>query len=347
MPSNTLAQRVRALGDQFAGEVDPADIVADVFQPQTLTSPHLDVLVQMPASIKWQDMNSHYHSANLVPVPQDELSFKRRLLANSPDPLWSDEVHPTALVAIRQFWKSLWQDKEDPLHKVSVRRDPNPVDGVDVLATMRVLHLPKIFSSISDVMIRGDYGEAIRDIEGHRTSEIPTKSVMVVGHPGIGRTMLSVGQAWVLIYTPPYLGKTALLYYILVQRLLEQKPTILQITSQVLFFFSADGVEMLQPSSLVDPASEAYQNTWVLVDINAEVQAPAEMLRRDNSPFFLVIASPPKVSQWQGAPRDGGAVAFWLMKPFTLAELIQASVFLASISFFATYVISQSSTSTG
>jgi len=86
---------------------------------------------------------------------------------------------------------------------------------------MKVLHLPSPFDSISDVMIRGDYDEAVRDIERHHTSETPPKNVIIAGHPGMGRTMGSIGQAWVLIYTPPYLGKTTLLYYILVKRLLE------------------------------------------------------------------------------------------------------------------------------
>ena len=120
---------------------------------------------------------------------------------------------------------------------------------------------------------------------------------------------------------------------------------ILQTSSHVLFSFNANGVQVLHPSSFVVPVSAAYQNTWALVDINLDVQTPAEM-RRDNSPFFLVIACSPRASRWQGVLRDRGLVTFWLMRPFTLAELIQASVFLASISSFATYVIFQLSTST-
>ena len=80
----------------------------------------------------------------------------------------------------------MWQDKMNPFREDSVRRDPNSVEGVDVPATMEVLRLPDTFSSIGDVMVRADYGEALRDIEGYYTRK--RKSVIVTGHPGIGRT---------------------------------------------------------------------------------------------------------------------------------------------------------------
>jgi hypothetical protein len=144
----------------------------------------------------------------------------------------------------------------------------------------------------------------------------------------------------------PYLGKTTLLYYILVKRLLEQKRTILQNSTQHLFFFNENGIEVLRPFTLVDPKSEKYQNTWALVDINVHVERPAEMLSKETSPFFLVMASSLRASRLRGLQKYGRPSAFWLMKPFNLAELIQASVFLASDSFFVTHMISQSSTST-
>ena len=95
---------------------------------------------------------------------------------------------------LRQFWKSLWEDKKDPFCMDSVRRGPNPLKGIDVPATMQLMHLPIIFSSIGGaVMVRDDYDEAMRDIEDHHTRK--AKSVIVVGHPGIGKVMGSVGPA--------------------------------------------------------------------------------------------------------------------------------------------------------
>ena len=228
-----------------------------------------------------------------------------------------------------QFWNDLWQDKVDPFCQVSVPRDSNPVDGVDVPETVKVLHLPTIFPSIDDVMIRDEYIEVMRDLEGYYTSSAK-KCVIILGHPGIGMIMGSVEQAWVLIYTSPYLGKTILLYYILVKRLLEEKRTVLQYHRNYLVFFDADGVKILKPSVSVDPAREEYQNAWALVDINSLVKEPVEVLGL-NSPFFLIMSSSPRASRLRELQKHRRPAAYWIMKPFTLAELIQALVFLASI----------------
>jgi hypothetical protein len=138
-----------------------------------------------------------------------------------------------------------------------------------------------------------------------------------------------------------------LLYYILVRRLLEQKPTILQKQKESLLFFHSEGVEVLSPSTYVDATLDKYQNAWALVDINVHCQSPAVVLGGDGSPFFLVMASCPRPSPLRELEKHRRPCDYWLMKPFTLAETIQASVFLTSISqLYVTYVISQSSTST-
>lgn len=58
----------------------------------------------------------------------------------------------------------MWRDKEYLFLEVSVYCSPSPVNGVDVPAILKVLHLPIIFSSISDIMIWDNYDEAMRDI---------------------------------------------------------------------------------------------------------------------------------------------------------------------------------------
>ena len=231
------------------------------------------------------------------------------------------------MAKLLQFWKDLWQDKVDPFREDSVPRDSNPIDGVDVPETVKVLHLPKVFPSIDNVMIRDEYIEAMKDIEGYYTSS-EKNSVIILGHPGIGMTMDSVRQVWILIYTPPYLGKTTLLYYILVKRLLEENhPSVQQ---ELPRFLQCRRVKILNPSMSVDPELEEYQNAWALVDINALVEKPAEMLGL-NAPFFLVMASSSRASRLRKLQKHRRPAAYWLMKSFTLAELIQASVFLASI----------------
>ena len=76
MGKSTLARHVRDLGSGFSKfeELDPVDTVSNVFRSQTPTCPHLDVLVQIPVSSKWQGVNRHYHSANLVPAPHCSLT---------------------------------------------------------------------------------------------------------------------------------------------------------------------------------------------------------------------------------------------------------------------------------
>ena len=91
---------------------------------------------------------------------------------------------------------------------------------------------------------------------------------------------------------------------------------------------------MLSPSELVDPESEEYHGTWALVDINKLVKRPADMLCDPTSTFFLVMASSPTASRMRQLQKYRRPADYWLMKPFTLGELIQASVFLASISSF-------------
>ncbi len=51
-PSNTLAQRITALGPGFSRfeELDPIHTVSNVFRPQNPASPHFCVLVQKPVS---------------------------------------------------------------------------------------------------------------------------------------------------------------------------------------------------------------------------------------------------------------------------------------------------------
>jgi hypothetical protein len=244
-----------------------------------------------------------------------------------------------------RFWKSLWHDKENIFREDFVRRDPDPVEGIDVPATMKVMRLPTIFSLIEDVMIRGEYDEAIKDIESH-VARREDRGVVIVGHSGTGRSTGSVGQAWVLIYTPRYLGKTILLYYILVKRLLEKKPTVLQNNSKDVFIFDDKGCHVVEASSyLYYSDRSARQDTWALVDLGQKVAEPARFMY--NSSFFLIMASSPKPTRWKNVLKYRAPVAFWFMKPFTLAELIQASVFLTSYSSFVAYAISQPSASTG
>ena len=290
----------------------------------------------------WSEQPSDNNLHVFVRLP----SLKRQRLDDEPD---SSLAGPgkAAKDSLWQFWKSLWLDKVNPFSEVHVRRDPNPAEDVDVPATMKVLRLPVIFPRlyIQDVMVRDEYAEAIKGIESLRINKRGKKGVIIVGHPGIGRSMGSVEQAWVLTYTPPYLGKTIFLYYILVNRLLENKPTVLQNSSSGVFIFNDKGCYMLEASSDQDYYRIGHQDTWALVDLGEKFAKPANVIV--NSSFFLVMASSPQPTRWKDVREHRGPAALWFMKPFSLAELIQASVFLDRKFSFVTYVISQSSISRG
>ena len=71
MPSKTLVERMWTAGSDISdlgAELDPANSVAEVFQTQSQgpTVIQLHVFVQIPGSGKWQDVNTPYHSVNLV-----------------------------------------------------------------------------------------------------------------------------------------------------------------------------------------------------------------------------------------------------------------------------------------
>jgi len=317
----------------FRGQYQP-DIKDDPLLPETVIS---DVWPEPPPG-----QNLHV----FVSLPSGVLEHpaKKKRLVDDPD-AFSPGLYDTEIASLRQFWDSLWNEQEDPFRECLVSRGPNPVEGVDVPATMKVLGLPEVFGVIEHVMIRDEYDEAIKDIESHSTGEERKKGVVIVGHPGIGRSMDSVGQACVLINTPPYLGKTILLYYILVKRLLEKKPTVLQYKPNVVFIFNDEGLHARPASSFCERNLSGYQDAWALVDMNEDIEKPADFIRSSN--FFLLMASSPTPSRWYNVQMYRAPVTLWFMKPFNLVELLQASVFLASNSSFVTYVIPQSSTSTG
>ena len=122
---------------------------------------------------------------------------------------------------------------------------------------------------------------------------------------------------------PLYLGKTILLYYILVKRLLENKPTVLQNDSDVVYIFDDKGCHVQKASWY--PYEGPHPDMWALVDLGQWVQRPARFVH--SSSFFVIMASSPTPARWIEVRTHRGPISFWFMKPFSLAELIQASVF--------------------
>jgi hypothetical protein len=190
-PSNTLAQCLDGLWLDFlqmVDELDPVDTAAAIFQPLMPTSPHLSILVKLPPPSKWQNMNSHSHSAHAMSALLEEPPHKRRHLDH--DSNLGVESHEI----LQEFWENLWQSHKKPFGKMDVVRDPNPVQSIDVPATIKVLSLPEVLSPISTVMVRDEYDEAMKYIENRRADEggQQMRGIIIAGHPGIGMSMGSV-----------------------------------------------------------------------------------------------------------------------------------------------------------
>jgi hypothetical protein len=84
------------------------------------------------------------------------------------------------------FWHDLWVASKNPIRQETVRRDADCIEDVDIPATFDVLHgLPVSFTN-GGILIRGEYKSAEEDIESHRTH---MNAVVIVGHPGIGKSV--------------------------------------------------------------------------------------------------------------------------------------------------------------
>jgi hypothetical protein len=116
-----------------------------------------------------------------------------------------------------------------------------------------------------------------------------------------------------------------LLCCILAQRLFEKKPTVFQNRSDYVYIFDKNGYRRHRASITVNFRGVAHQDTWALVDMSPRVETLSDFIQ--DSPFFTVIASSPRPSRWYQIMRYRGLLARWFMKPFSLAELIQASAF--------------------
>jgi hypothetical protein len=121
---------------------------------------------------------------------------------------------------------------------------------------------------------------------------------------------------------PIFLGKTIFLYYLLALRLLKQQPTVFQYEDASVVLFNKNGASRLSPK--ISLAQIPPSKMWALVDSNQSVQIPADMFLRDGSPFFIVMASSPRSTRWDAVQHYKPRMKLWFMKPFTLAELIQA-----------------------
>jgi len=120
------------------------------------------------------------------------------------------------------------------------------------------------------------------------------------------------------------------LYYLLALRLRNKQPTFFQFTKDVVILFDHHGVTLLPPGYA---NTSAPKGSWALIDSNGDVQTVPPIFTGQRCPYFVVVAAPLYSKRWWSLQRYRPRVKVWYMAPFTLEELIQASVsLLASFS---------------
>lgn len=117
-----------------------------------------------------------------------------------------------------------------------------------------------------------------------------------------------------------YPGKSLMLYYILVMRLKEKKPTYFQINSTYLYRFDIRGVERIRVDGTPDNQTELY---CALVDSNQHVTQPASFIQNSNT--HVIYAASPQTKRINWA-KYVGQKRVLCMEPWTWMELMQGYV---------------------
>ena len=84
------------------------------------------------------------------------------------------------------FWHHLWVASKNPIRQETVQRDLDCLEDVDVPATFDVLHGLPISFTKGGILIRSEYKCAEEGIESHQPH---VNAVVIVGHPGIGKSI--------------------------------------------------------------------------------------------------------------------------------------------------------------
>ena len=118
-------------------------------------------------------------------------------------------------------------------------------------------------------------------------------------------------------------GKTVLLYVLLVLRLQAQLPTIYQSRDSHLYYFADDGVYLinLTPSTIATNfKSQFHKSTWCLIDSNQSLDIVPVFIQ--DLDLFIVQASPPHPHRYAWIDKATRPVLRYFMKPWTLPELL-------------------------
>jgi hypothetical protein len=127
--------------------------------------------------------------------------------------------------------------------------EPYP-DGLRTLELKGIRLFPFIFAS-STILLRDEYitmyNEVVSDYQGRRGRREP--GVVVTGQQGLGRPNFLRSTPVIHLTVTSGTGKSVFLFYVLLLRILDAKPTVLRYDAGLAVGFTQYGVEILGEES--------------------------------------------------------------------------------------------------
>ncbi|KZV59176.1 hypothetical protein PENSPDRAFT_660115 [Peniophora sp. CONT] len=185
------------------------------------------------------------------PISVDHLDAVQKLAQSFYDEAWGNTWDHEPKTLLRSELDIGW-DLDGASAVLADEFGYNCIQGV-----ARVVSALQVQSPLSDnVIIRKEYELLFESLTTGRLRD-ETQSVVVTGHPGI--------------------GKTTFLLLLLLLRLSEKRPTALQLNTDWYFIFNDDGV-VVRPLGFVDVD---LRKCWALVDSNGGITMPDSALSKN------------------------------------------------------------------
>jgi hypothetical protein len=212
--------------------------------------------------------------------------------------------------------KAIYQEAEVDIPPVDVDVDTDLASGPIAASTSyKYISLGSdyehFFGRLASILVREEYYAMMDILQGIYDKEV--QGVVVLGRPGIGKN----SHYRRLVNSLAIAGKTTFLYFVLIERILAAKPSLLQLDPHVIFF--VDGtLKVFSRGSLLDPGG--HPGVWALVDSNANLSVPDPVFTGLHSSFFVVQASSPNTARYKSWKRQLSAKLV-VMKEWSWEEI--------------------------
>ncbi|KAG7099911.1 hypothetical protein E1B28_001709 [Marasmius oreades] len=239
---------------------------------------------------------------------------------------------------LSSFWE-LYQVAWEHRDRSALFQD---VDPSQKYQSLKVL-FPLTEDAQERILVASEYRAALSDAKRWFVGETPSKTKftqedsywrppvsedegegedqqMDIDHPDLDDTDWSdpiCPHTTFIVCGMPGIGKSVFLYYVLVERLLRNLPTCLQIEPDCFTYWCAEGVSEIQMNEFKRPLSK---DVWFLVDSNQDITRPHRNILTSGA-RVLQVASPRK-SHLEWTEKRTTFTYKWFMKPSPLPELL-------------------------